>query len=105
MEACGEPLTTGCRRRLLAANSMASKRRKGDGRHHLSQPALQQVAGDPGAAAGSRHRANDRRVPERHPRRQDARRPAEERSEEHTSELQSLMRTSYAVFCLKKKKN
>src|SRR3546814_8905832 len=29
---------------------------------------------------------------------------AKERSEEHTSELQSLMRTSYAVFCLKKKK-
>src|SRR3546814_7215571 len=27
-----------------------------------------------------------------------------ERSEEHTSELQSLMRTSYAVFCLKKHK-
>src|SRR3546814_4090064 len=34
----------------------------------------------------------------RRPRRQD-------RSEEHTSELQSLMRISYAVFCLKKKKN
>src|SRR3546814_9107666 len=34
-------------------------------------------------------------------------RPAqgEGRSEEHTSELQSLMRTSYAVFCLKKKTN
>src|SRR3546814_5757651 len=29
----------------------------------------------------------------------------EGRSEEHTSELQSLMRISYAVFCLKKKKN
>src|SRR3546814_12455818 len=29
----------------------------------------------------------------------------EQRSEEHTSELQSLMRISYAVFCLKKKKN
>src|SRR3546814_2074553 len=29
---------------------------------------------------------------------------AELRSEEHTSELQSLMRISYAVFCLKKKK-
>src|SRR3546814_2447153 len=27
------------------------------------------------------------------------------RSEEHTSELQSLIRISYAVFCLKKKKN
>src|SRR3546814_1966387 len=30
---------------------------------------------------------------------------ARERSEEHTSELQSLMRISYAVFCLKKKTN
>src|SRR3546814_3336943 len=28
-----------------------------------------------------------------------------DRSEEHTSELQSLLRTSYAVFCLKKKNN
>src|SRR3546814_8105398 len=32
-------------------------------------------------------------------------RPRILRSEEHTSELQSLMRISYAVFCLKKKKN
>src|SRR3546814_1802672 len=31
--------------------------------------------------------------------------PARPRSEEHTSELQSLMRISYAVFCLKKKNN
>src|SRR3546814_7726695 len=30
---------------------------------------------------------------------------AKARSEEHTSELQSLMRNSYAVFCLKKKKH
>src|SRR3546814_2382645 len=30
--------------------------------------------------------------------------PAPARSEEHTSELQSLLRTTYAVFCLKKKK-
>src|SRR3546814_6982570 len=40
-------------------------------------------------------------------RRQHARRRLDrvvERSEEHTSELQSLMRISYAVFCLKKKK-
>src|SRR3546814_5299848 len=37
----------------------------------------------------------DRRAAESHQRR---------RSEEHTSELQSLMRISYAVFCLKKKK-
>src|SRR3546814_4345970 len=33
------------------------------------------------------------------------RQPLCARSEEHTSELQSLMRISYAVFCLKKKKN
>src|SRR3546814_10512409 len=33
-----------------------------------------------------------------------SRRPGTPRSEEHTSELQSLMRISYAVFCLKKKK-
>src|SRR3546814_1350219 len=32
-------------------------------------------------------------------------RTREPRSEEHTSELQSLMRISYAVFCLKKKNN
>src|SRR3546814_4747331 len=32
------------------------------------------------------------------------RRKLTQRSEEHTSELQSLMRISYAVFCLKKKK-
>src|SRR3546814_7315870 len=31
--------------------------------------------------------------------------PEDRRSEEHTSELQSLMRISYAVFCLKKKKH
>src|SRR3546814_9770090 len=34
----------------------------------------------------------------------EARHHAASRSEEHTSELQSLMRISYAVFCLKKKK-
>src|SRR3546814_19577877 len=46
------------------------------------------------------HRAEARRFPQ----------PSEiserqARSEEHTSELQSLMRTSYAVFCLQKKKH
>src|SRR3546814_9797147 len=37
--------------------------------------------------------------------RRDPRMVAARRSEEHTSELQSLMRISYAVFCLKKKNN
>src|SRR3546814_1926440 len=40
-----------------------------------------------------------------HPRPEDGlERQGEGRSEEHTSELQSLMRISYAVFCLKKKR-
>src|SRR3546814_9737941 len=43
------------------------------------------------------------RTPRDLPRR-DGRPDAPGRSEEHTSELQSLMRISYAVFCLKKKK-
>src|SRR3546814_10710652 len=44
--------------------------------------------------------------PDLHPPLIDAdRRGRVDRSEEHTSELQSLMRTSYAVFCLKKKKH
>src|SRR3546814_6364692 len=41
----------------------------------------------------------------RRPRRFRAARRRTGRSEEHTSELQSLMRISYAVFCLKKKNN
>src|SRR3546814_2117540 len=41
--------------------------------------------------------AADRQAPDRD-------RRGDRRSEEHTSELQSLMRISYAVFCLKKKK-
>src|SRR3546814_2596940 len=50
-----------------------------------------------------RHLARRRAV--RRPLRQARQLPerAEGRSEEHTSELQSLMRSSYAVFCLKKK--
>src|SRR3546814_5630721 len=46
-----------------------------------------------------RRRTHVRRVA---PQRATGSRPRVSRSEEHTSELQSLMRTSYAVFCLKK---
>src|SRR3546814_8737101 len=56
------------------------------------QQRLQRVAQQRGAAA-FRHGAAGA-VGHRH----------RQRSEEHTSELQSLMRISYAVFCLKKKK-
>src|SRR3546814_10459813 len=60
------------------------------------------------AVLAGRPRAEFRRCPVRPPRHsrggEPGLRPAG-RSEEHTSELQSLMRISYAVFCLKKKKN
>src|SRR3546814_7088617 len=46
---------------------------------------------------GGRHAADDRQLRQLHLQ------PRAVRSEEHTSELQSLMRISYAVFCLKKK--
>src|SRR3546814_3827149 len=53
------------------------------------------------------HPAADVRLQPRQPRREEAAQRVglalRPRSEEHTSELQSLMRISYAVFCLKKK--
>src|SRR3546814_4709209 len=52
-------------------------------------------------ARGGRPYQSEGRIPDQSAR-QSAARTA--RSEEHTSELQSLMRISYAVFCLKKKK-
>src|SRR3546814_10679735 len=55
-------------------------------------------------ASGVRSRARTpRRCPHRPPVRADD--PPAGSSEEHTSEIQSLMRISYAVFCLKKKKD
>src|SRR3546814_6433930 len=59
---------------------------------------LQPVAGAVIGRADTAHAAEGRSVTHGAP-------PARyrARSEEHTSELQSLMRTSYAVFCLKKK--
>src|SRR3546814_6880451 len=52
------------------------------------------------AARRSRRAARARRCPRT---RRPPSRASRRRSEEHTSELQSLMRISYAVFCLKKK--
>src|SRR3546814_4458321 len=60
-----------------------------------------------GQGQGAEHRPDHRRHRRRGRTARAAREPEQEeegRSEEHTSELQSLMRISYAVFCLKKKK-
>src|SRR3546814_6804961 len=75
----------------------------------LVDPAVQDVEVQPVIAGQpADHRRVGGAVPEDDP--EDgggARRPrvGQLRSEEHTSELQSLMRISYAVFCLKEKKN
>src|SRR3546814_5291371 len=61
------------------------------------EPALQVDHAESGRAAGPGRVEMRLAVAARHA-------PAITRSEEHTSELQSLMRISYAVFCLKKKK-
>src|SRR3546814_3431473 len=56
----------------------------------------------PTCEAMMKHSADDTCfIPDGH---EDSRNAGLARSEEHTSELQSLMRISYAVFCLKKKK-
>src|SRR3546814_1762738 len=64
------------------------RRAGGQGQGARDRPARQ------GPPVDARRRPGKRRRTGRHP----------PRSEEHTSELQSLMRISYAVFCLKKKK-
>src|SRR3546814_1259862 len=78
--------------------------------HHGLDVDAQECRGEPARAACRRRRlpaeAVDHQRADR-PRRLPARAAGQgegARSEEHTSELQSLMRISYAVFCLKKKK-
>src|SRR3546814_7063615 len=82
-----------CQARLQAA--AARHWQKGKLRESLHATALDGVA----KAAG-----NVGAGPKRHRRLAECR-TGFRRSEEHTSELQSLMRISYAVFCLKKKKH
>src|SRR3546814_5125254 len=71
----------GSRRRAPKASTKAGRK---------TSMTMKSDAGSPPARARPASRATSR---------------SQERSEEHTSELQSLMRTSYAVFCLKKKKH
>src|SRR3546814_10566840 len=87
------PYTTLCRSRV-AARRGALRGRLRDHRSHLLHPGWD--GADHGAVAHGRPRRARRALVDRGA----GKGP---RSEEHTSELQSLMRISYAVFCLKKK--
>src|SRR3546814_7360901 len=74
------------------SNPSNSEREPHNGKDHRHRPGHDQlVRGDHGRWQGQGHRE------------QRGRPHHAVRSEEHTSELQSLMRNSYAVFCLKKK--
>src|SRR3546814_5495687 len=77
------------------------------GHHHRlarqRRMALQRIAREPQHHRRPRERPRRRGQPAQPEYTADRQRRGEQRSEEHTSELQSLMRLSYAVFCLKKK--
>src|SRR3546814_1056057 len=76
----GRSRRAGCPRPADRARTDVFRRRACGGGGRAAVPASARLGGEPGGA------------------------PRAPRSEEHTSELQSLMRISYAVFCLKKKK-
>src|SRR3546814_10477424 len=86
------PYTTLFRSRL-APRARSHRARESDGRKY--NPTYRQDRWRSGARYGRGRRPAAAR---------DGRTARRARSEEHTSELQSLMRISYAVFCLKKKK-
>src|SRR3546814_4694322 len=85
-DVCSSDLREGRRRRALRPEQRGRAAALGVGRQQAPRPADRDEAGEAAdvAAPDPLDRA--------------------ERSEEHTSELPSLMRISYAVFCLKKKK-
>src|SRR3546814_8251374 len=70
--------------------------------HGLQCAAMREPAGGAGRRCAAAIARSDR-TPDRSADRRDRHRLPHRSSEEHTSELQSLMRISYAVFCLKKK--
>src|SRR3546814_1803086 len=99
------PYTTLFRSHLRHLAHLALVRDRADGalfgvEHADADPRL--VGHDRAAPAPGAERADRGQGEHRRAERQD-RALRRERSEEHTSELQSLMRISYAVFCLKKK--
>src|SRR3546814_16372393 len=73
-------------------------------RSQLPAPARLLAAGDRLRPARPQPLGHPQPLPADAGRARQVQRLAQHRSEEHTSELQSLMRISYAVFCLKKKK-
>src|SRR3546814_8518744 len=97
-DVCSSDLPSGRGRTVRPAHHAANGRTIGNGHTdrlgRLAEPHCGRIGGGPFATRHPSRPAGPAGC--RHPRRVG-------RSEEHTSELQSLMRLSYAVFCLKKK--
>src|SRR3546814_8214034 len=95
-------LNTGCRRPAAARKAATHRSQRSVGVEASSALSLEL------AACRSGDETEDDRDDERQQAEKPGSRAADQqtalRSEEHTSELQSLMRISYAVFCMKKKK-
>src|SRR3546814_2460788 len=91
------PYTTLFRSQLARRRVIAEIQRPVLPHHRVDRPHAGDVVAPPRRAAGDGHHQKPGGT-------QPLQRPIGGRSEEHTSELQSLMRISYAVFCLKKKK-
>src|SRR3546814_2019832 len=88
------PLSRDADRRTGRARRRTARAHDGGGKDRPARPG-RPLLRDPGRRAPLSSRLDPRRRQQRAARR----RPRAARSEEHTSELQSLMRTSYAVFC------
>src|SRR3546814_5648153 len=114
-DVCSSDLRAGCRATRAAQPAAGRERTQLSPHQPLYRTGIDRCAALPSRATGDRQRcgavrrigiADARRL--RQGTELDDRRTAAAdavRSEEHTSELQSLMRISYAVFCLKKKNN
>src|SRR3546814_7432155 len=95
------PYTTLCRSAQCGAPRAGAARRRMAGRATDRHPECRRPPRTRGREAADPYA---RRASERLVHRVRCAGAVDRRSEEHTSELQSLMRISYAVFCLKKKK-
>src|SRR3546814_4819678 len=85
----------------LCPTQRRGRRKLRDGHHVALVLVRHEAAGHP---AEEQHGHADQTGEQQHAEHRPPQHEANARSEEHTSELQSLMRISYAVFCLKKKK-
>src|SRR3546814_7066884 len=86
-------------RQLFAAEQL----REGEGDRRRRRERRREQPDRPASGGAPRYGARAFGLSERPAAYDQDRRLSHQRSEEHTSELQSLMRISYAVFCLKKK--